>query len=182
MSLRSAAGAGWWPAPAISLLALLILAALAMFMPAAPPARAQQQEDPIKWSITSEQAGKALKAGAAFKAELVAEIAEGWHLYAMEQPNEGPRPTRITLPSGQVFALDGEIDAPGPVRTMDPNFGFETDYYEGSAAFTLPLRALETASAGRHRLAVQVRFQTCTQEICLPPKTQKLELEFEIEK
>ena len=141
-----------------------------------------QKENPITWTVASEQTAQPLKPGAAFKLQLTARIEERWHLYAMEQPHEGPRPTRILVPNGQLFTLDGKIEAPGPIRENDPNFGFETDFYEGSVTFDLPLRISATAEPGRQKAIVEVRFQTCNQEICLPPKTLKLELDVDIAK
>jgi DsbC/DsbD-like thiol-disulfide interchange protein len=152
-----------------------------LFLSSAPALA--QKENPITWTVASEQTAQPLKPGALLKAQLTARIEERWHLYAMEQPQEGgPRPTRVLVPAGQPFTLDGKIDAPGPIRENDPNFGFETDYYEGSVTFEVPLRIAATAEAGRQKAVVEVRFQTCNQEICLPPKTLKLELEVEIAK
>ena len=48
--------------------------------------------------------------------------------------------------------------------------------------FDVPLRIAATAETGRQKAVVEVRFQTCNQEICLPPKTLKLELDVEIAK
>lgn len=153
-----------------------------LLLSSAPALAQKEKENPITWTVASEQTAQPLKPGATFKAQLTARIEERWHLYAMEQPHEGPRPTRIVVPSGQPFTLDGKIEAPDPVRENDMNFGFETDFYEGSVTFDVPMRIATTAEAGRQKAIVEVRFQTCNQEICLPPKTLKLELEVEIAK
>jgi thiol:disulfide interchange protein DsbD len=151
-----------------------------LFLSSAPALA--QKENPITWTVASEQTAQPLKPGATLKAQLTARIEERWHLYAMEQPHEGPRPTRILVPSSQPFTLEGKIAAPDPIRENDTNFGFETDFYEGSVTFEVPLRIATSAEVGRQKAIVEVRFQTCNQEICLPPKTLKLELDVEIAK
>ena len=60
-----------------------------LFLSSAPALA--QKENPITWTVASEQTAQPLKAGATFKAQLTARIEERWHLYAMELPHEGPR-------------------------------------------------------------------------------------------
>ena len=134
--------------------------------------RAQENEtsaNPIKWTI---------KAGsvdaARISIELTAEIERGWHLYSTERVEGGPSPTRITVASNQGFEIAGEIDSPAPHSAYDPNFQVATESYEGSVTFKIPLKAA-TARPGTGKLRVQVRYQSCTTTICLPPQLLELE-------
>jgi thiol:disulfide interchange protein DsbD len=124
-------------------------------------------QDPIKWSLGKPPAS--VKPGQTFKIELTARIEAGWHLYSLTQ---GPPPiaTRITVLPGQMFALDGPIDAPPPETAMDQNFGIETESYTGSAVFTLPIKVNGQAS-GKLTLKVLAYYQTCNDRFCLPPKS-----------
>ncbi len=131
--------------------------------------------NPIKFALKAETAR--VKPGEAFKLLLTATMDEGWHLYSTEQKEGGPRPTRITLAPAQPFDLAGEISAPDPFVGMDENFGIETEYYELSVTFTLPVRAAASAAAGAQTVSVLVRYQTCTKTLCLPPKLVKLAAE-----
>jgi tetratricopeptide (TPR) repeat protein len=131
-------------------------------------------ENPITWRLKAETPARALKLGETFTAQLTAQIAAGWHLYSSNQPPDGPRPTRVTLPAEQSFKLAGEIEAPPPQTALDENFGFETSFYENSATFTLPVRVAEDVQQGRHQLRVNAYFQTCNDRLCLPPKTVQL--------
>lgn len=133
------------------------------------PAQAQEKiPNPVVWS---------LKAGAApdgaLTAELTAKIEDGWHLYSLRPIADGPKPTRITLPAEQAFELAGEIEAPDPFVETDPNFGVEVEYYEESVTFKLPLK--RRAGRDGDKLLVEARYQVCTSQLCLPPKTVKLE-------
>ena len=130
-----------------------------------------REPDPIKWSIKAASSTGAKKT---FQLELTARIDSGWHLYSTEKVEGGPSPTRITLSPGQKFEVAGEIDSPAPRSAYDPNFQVATEFYEGIVPFTIPVRST-TPSAPLDKLRVQVRYQTCTPTICLPPKLIELE-------
>jgi hypothetical protein len=57
---------------------------------------------------------------------------------------------------------------------MDPNFNLMTQYFEGGATFTMTLKPVATAPSGKTDVKVNVTFQTCSDQLCLPPKTVKL--------
>jgi thiol-disulfide isomerase/thioredoxin len=139
-------------------------------------AQETDEPNPIKWSIKA-QPSHSLAKWSLFTLELRAAIDRGWHLYSMEKVEGGPSPTRITLVSGQGFELAGEIDSPAPRSTYDPNFQVATEFYEGEVAFTIPVKLTATTLAEKVR--VQVRYQTCTPTICLPPKLLELEARLE---
>ena len=131
------------------------------------------QENPIKWSLAVRST--AYKAGDKFAARLTAQIAEGWHLYALEEVPNGPRPTRITLVAKQPFKLSGDIVQPKSISKFDENFGVETQFYEAAVAFALPIQIASKAKPGKTKLVVQTRYQVCNEQMCLPPKTVKVE-------
>jgi len=141
---------------------------------------ASDQESPIKWSIQSVDSKKPLRPGDRFSVKVVAKIDEGWHLYSLTQTEGGPLPTRITLPSEQPFKLDGRIQSPSPYVAPDPNFGIDTEYFEGTVTFTLSVIIATEAKPGETKLLVNTFYQSCNDQICLPPKTDKLETTIEI--
>jgi len=149
---------------------VLILLATLLLLPVYVSA---QQEDatpnPVKWTVKAN-----LKDSARIVIELTAEIERGWHLYSTERVEGGPSPTRITLPPGQSFEISGEIDSPAPQLAYDPNFQVATESYEGSVTFKLPVKSLKPV-VGADKIRVQVRYQTCTANICLAPKLLALE-------
>lgn len=141
---------------------------------------AGEQENPIKWSLALEPAKQAFKAGDQFTAQLTAQIEEGWHLYSLEEVPNGPRPTRITLAAEQPFELSGDIEQPVPIIKHDENFGVETQYFEESATFRLPVKITAAANPGTTNLVVQTRYQVCNERLCLPPKIVKVEVPVEL--
>ena len=123
--------------------------------------------DPITWQL----ANKSVKAqsGARISLRVKAEIAEGWHLYSMKEIAGGPKPTRFTV--APPATLSGAIEAPDPLIEQDSNFNAEVEYYTGSAEFAVPIALPKELPA---RVTVRVRFQSCSEKECLPPKTVEL--------
>ena len=161
---------------------LMVICFLFVLAPAATPAQDEQQmppEDPVSWSIKSGQ--PTVKAGGKFTVQITARIEKGWHLYSLEQEAGGPIPTRIILPKETRFEIAGEIESPTPQVKFDKNFEINTEFYEGEVTFTLPVRVVSSTPAGQQKLTVQVRYQSCNDSICLPPKLVKLEAEVSIQ-
>jgi thiol-disulfide isomerase/thioredoxin len=149
-----------------------VLLSAALFSPLAACAQETDEPNPIKWSVKARAADSPANKNV-ITLELRAVIDRGWHLYSTEKVEGGPSPTRITLVTGQSFEIAGEIDSPAPRSAYDPNFQVATEFYEGDVAFTIPIKS--TSSAAGEKVRVQVRYQTCTPTICLPPKLLELE-------
>lgn len=98
-------------------------------------------------------------------------------MYSITQPPGGPIQTRITVPQGQRFSLAAAPAGPPPIKAFDPNFSMQTEWYDDEAGFVLPIVVAPDTPAGTHRVEVHVRFQTCNDRLCLPPKTEKLAAE-----
>ena len=137
-------------------------------------ASGQLPKEPIRWSIKAELPDRPLKPGEQFTVRLTAVIEEHWHLYGLEQAEGGPIPTRIVLPGDQPFEQAGRIEAAEPKTEMDPNFNLMTEYYEEQALFSVPVKVAANATPGNSELKVNASYQTCSDELCLPPKTVKL--------
>jgi thiol:disulfide interchange protein DsbD len=152
-------------------------AALVLVLAAIAVPRIAAQGDPVKWSATA--AAARVSRGDTFKVDVVAQIAEGWHLYALTQAPP-PIATRVNVAPGQPFALAGSVDAPVPQSAFDPSFGIDTAFYAEEVAFTLPVRVAAQADLGPNRLKVQAYFQTCNDQFCLPPKTVTMEVAVEV--
>lgn len=134
-------------------------------------------QEATHWTLTTDSAGKSLRPGDIIKAQLKAEIDEGWHLYALDQPAGGPIATTIKIADGSPFAVDGEIRSPQPTVRPDNNFivdgkPIDTKFFERTAVFDLVTRA--TANTSTDAFGLNVRFQLCNDKFCLPPKTLKV--------
>ena len=141
--------------PALPLLALLLLV----------EAASGQRLNPAQWSLGIEPARAA--PGSQVLGRLAVRLDPGWHLYSLTTPRP-PIATTITL-AGDAPSQGLKIYAPAPIRKFDPNFGVETETYEGQAVFLLRIPLKADAPAGALELTAQVRYQLCDDKQCLPP-------------
>lgn len=133
-------------------------------------------QNPGKWSLSSDAAGKQLAAGKTFKVALRADIEPGWHLYALDQPAGGPIATTIKISEGKPFEFSGAVlSSPKPTSKTDPLFTGDdgkplvTKTFTDSVIFDVLLKA--TSETRADALSLDVRFQLCDETRCLPPKT-----------
>jgi hypothetical protein len=84
----------------------------------------------------------------------------------------GPTPLKISIPAGTPFSLQAPIVEGKVTRHDDPNFKMETLYYLNSANFTVAVK--KEAGASPETVPVDVRFQACSDRLCLPPYTAHL--------
>src|SRR5512137_162766 len=95
---------------AVAVVAVAAIAALA-------PCRAEAQQgrpQPVKWSVALEPATGQAAAGGKLVAVVTAAIGDGWHVYAPDESNVGPRPVELTIVKNPVFSAAGTFDAPEP--------------------------------------------------------------------
>ncbi len=137
-------------------------------------------QDPVKWGLSSASRSDAIKSGSSLRASLKAEIENGWHLYALEQPDGGPVATTIKVTEGKPFEIAGKIISPKPVVKPEPLFAgsdgtpLQTKFFINSVVFEVPLKAKSDTTAPD--LSLDVRFQACNDTFCLPPRTFRVTL------
>src|ERR1044071_508968 len=109
-------------------------------------AAAVSAQTPAKWSLSAADQQKTLKKGETANVDLKADIDDGWHLYALDQPPGGPIATTIKVTEGSPFEIAGKINAPAPTVKPDPNFPgadgkpLQTRSFQKSVAFSIPLK------------------------------------------
>jgi DsbC/DsbD-like thiol-disulfide interchange protein len=149
------------------------LAGIALLGLAAPASA--QNVDPaaaqtVNWTVTADP-GETVKQGGRVTLTLHGQIADGWHVYALKQLPNGPTPLRVTLDQNAVATASG-APAGSPATTIhDPGFDLDTQYYSHNFTVALPLQLAAHAAGGPQQIPVSVRFQTCNDRICQPPKT-----------
>jgi cytochrome c biogenesis DsbD-like protein len=129
---------------------------------------------PVKWSVVGGSAPREILSGRTVPLTVQANIATGWHIYALTQKPGGPIPLQLQLLGAADVLVRGVIRAPKPDRIFDKNFGIETELYEGNPRFTIPVGVRGRALAGLRRFQVAARYQVCSATLCLPPRTDKL--------
>ena len=127
-------------------------------------AHAQMPLNPVSWTFTSKKL-----ADKTYEVHITATIQSGWHLYSQTQPDDAiPQPTAITFNKNPLITLDGKAKEDGKMEKFsDPNLG--TAYqYSSKVDFVQKVKLKSTAKT---KVSGSVKFQTCDNEKCLPPKT-----------
>ena len=142
----------------------------------------QRPTDIVKWS--AEASGAEVRAGAVATVNLTAKIEDGWKLYALSQPKGGPIPLGISVAKGAPFTLAArQIVAPAAKTQKDELFsGGNTQYYEDTVSFVLPVTVPKTVGPGEQTVPIDVTFQACGKELCLRPFTQRLDVKVSVVK
>jgi thiol:disulfide interchange protein len=139
----------------------LALLAGAVLWPAAA-----QKLNPVAWTLAVEPSSA--PPGSRVFARLTAKLDPGWHLYALA----APKPiiaTSIKLAANPAVGAV-KLYQPPPHTAFDENFGFNVASYEGAPAFLLDVGLAPAAPAGPVELTAEIRYQTCNNKMCLPPR------------
>ncbi len=123
--------------------------------------------DPVQWTLAFD--AKSAPPGGKVLARLTAVLQPGWHLYSPTTPPGGPNPSTIALAESPVVEAS-RLFQPKPERKFDPNFQLDTETFENRAEFLIEVDLKKGATPGPAELTAQVRYQSCTDKICLPPK------------
>jgi thiol:disulfide interchange protein DsbD len=137
-------------------------------------------QEPVQWTAMVSPTRVAAKGR--FQVRVQAEIASGYHLYAVSQAPGGPSPTSITLPAGSAFTLRWpHISSwPAPVKVSAPEFGMEIEYHVRKVIFDFTALAAADAAPGTHEVVVEIHYQLCDEHTCLVPETKQLRVPIEV--
>ena len=127
--------------------------------------------NPVSWR--AEPAfGATASAGSTVRLQLRAKVESGYHLYSFTTPRGGPMRTTVSAKindaNTEVKIFQGE-----PNRHMDAALGVPVETFEGEVEFpvlvVLPVKAKEAVN-----VVLAVRYQACSDEICLAPVTREV--------
>ncbi|MGB9431142.1 MAG: protein-disulfide reductase DsbD domain-containing protein [Candidatus Acidiferrum sp.] len=113
--------------------------------------------------------------GMAFQVAVVLKIRPGFHINAHEVSADYLIPTEIRpeVPAG--FKLSDVIYPKGTLESFTFSKDKKLNVYTDTVTVRLPLTVLPSAPLGAQHLAMKVRYQACSTEICLPPVTKDVE-------
>jgi thiol:disulfide interchange protein len=123
-------------------------------------------KDPVRWTLSSDAAKAA--PGAVVPLRLTAKLEPGWHLYSLT-------PTADIIPTTVGFAENPAVESvalyqPKPEKKFEPVLGHEVEAYYGEAVLLVQAQLKKDAPPGEVALTAQVRYQTCNDKECKPPK------------
>jgi thiol:disulfide interchange protein DsbD len=131
-----------------------------------------QAPTPAKWSMAALGPDAAV-AGKTFDAQVSLTIDPGWKVYSLTQ-KPPPNALTITVSAGQPFKASGPPSGPLPHIAFDPNFSTDTEVHKEDSTFQVPVTSEPGANLAGASLRLIVRFQTCNERLCLPPKDVEL--------
>jgi thiol:disulfide interchange protein len=124
-------------------------------------------EDPVQWTLSFD--AKAAAPGSHVLAKFTGTIQPHWHVYSMTTPPGGPNPTKVSIADNPAVA-GFTIYQSKPVRKPDPSFGIDTETFSEEYVLLFDIQLKKDAAAGPADIAANVRYQSCNDTICLPPK------------
>jgi len=128
------------------------------------PARAQSAAEVVRVRCDP----VSVAAGSSVRVPVVLEVSPGWHVNANPPSPDYLIPTTLRL-GGAVGLVPGRVSYP-PGEAVKLRFDENPlSVYSGRVTLRVPLAAAVIATNGIHRLAGQVRFQPCNDEVCLAP-------------
>lgn len=128
--------------------------------------------DPVKWTaaakMTSDTEGVVT---------LSASIDEGWHLYGVTMPADGPSATKLYYGATGAEFITNVSAKPKAISKYDDMFGTNLTYWENSVTFTRKFKL--AGPKDKAKIKVKVAFMCCNDANCRPPKTQEFDLSVE---
>jgi thiol:disulfide interchange protein len=138
--------------------------------------RTGAQEHPIQFAVRSPTGTLQVRGGDSVAIAVRATIPPRWHLYSLTEPPGGPIATTIGIGPASLARASGTTRASLPTIALDPNFGIQTEWYQDSASFQVPVRIVSPSLAGPAKLELRVGYQTCNDRYCLPPTEDTLRI------
>jgi hypothetical protein len=105
-----------------------------------------------------------------YEVRLTANVQSGWHLFSQSQPEDAiAEPTKITFNKNPLLKLDGNIKEEGKLEKFhDAKLDLSANQYSAKVEF---VQMVKMKASAKTTVSGTVRFQTCNDEKCLPPKT-----------
>lgn len=129
-----------------------------------------QIQNPVKWSFSCGEADSKGNMTIYFKAN----IEQGWHIYGMNMPEDGPIPTSFNFTKSNNAILSSKISTDKKESCeMDAMFALELCKYKGEVTFS---KRVETKPEKNSDIEGYVEFMACNNTNCLSPT--KVEFSF----
>ena len=131
----------------------------------------QQKLDPVKWDFSVNQISEK-------EYELVfdANMDKGWYLYSQDMEDDGPVPTTFNFDENINIQLADSIAEVGELKEgYDELFEMNIKKYADKVSFSTLISVLDTTNKV---VTGHVRYMTCEEQRCLPPKELPFEFKF----
>ena len=135
-------------------LILFILACLPLMVVA------QTEEEPVIWTTSVDRISKNV-----ITLQFDATIAEQWHLYSLEEFDDGPLPTEFTFVFDSLqIQLEGKTTSGTPKRAFDEIFQIDLPFFDNEAQFTQRFTLLDPNAK---QISGEINYQACDDRVCI---------------
>lgn len=125
--------------------------------------------NPITWSSKVEMASDN-EGSVIFDAK----IDEGWHLYGLQLPDGGPRPTTFNFDTLDGVELIGTpVASREPIERVDMVFHLNLSWWAADVSFSQKFKV--TDKSGAYKIAGTISFQGCNDSSCMAPTKETFE-------
>lgn len=90
-------------------------------------------------------------------------IDEGWHIYGLKVPENGPERTVISLKPSKSYKAVGAVQEPEPLVKYEDAFKMNVPYHKGAVIFRQKVQLTDAQTTIRGTL----RYQVCDDTSCL---------------
>ena len=121
--------------------------------------------NPVSWTYTAKKI-----ADNTYEVHITAKMEAGWHLYSQVQPDDAiAEPTTFSFNKNPLLTLDGKIREEGKMEKFhDAKLDVSANQYSQTVNF---VQIIKVKGKAKTNINGSVRYQTCNDEKCLPPKT-----------
>jgi thiol:disulfide interchange protein DsbD len=140
-----------------------------ILMASLPLSLSAQLIDPVVWDFELKKTGTE-----EYEVQLTASLEAGWYIYSANLPSdEGPVATSISFSAPEGLSILGKVEEAGKkVEGYDDLFGMNVIKYSSQVVFSQKIKVEDL-----DLLEGSVRFMTCDEHKCLPPKQIPFELQ-----
>lgn len=135
--------------------------------------RAQRDLHPVAWEYSARKIAEKT-----YEVHLTAQLASGWHAYSQKQPEDAvARPTEIKFKPNPLVGLLGKIREVGDMeKWKDEATGIQANQYARQVDF---IQVIKLKANVKTSISGSLTYQVCTNEMCLPPKTDNFVVQLE---
>ena len=108
--------------------------------------------------------------GSSARISLTIDIEDGWYIYAPTGKNaeQGMKETKVS------FTVPDDLQRIGAAKLPMHQFKGSYEVYRGSNVAVIQKIGTENSALGEYTIESEVTYQTCNDDLCLPPKTVQL--------
>ena len=122
-------------------------------------------KSPVEWQYTAKKIAEKT-----YEVHITAALKSGWHAYSQQQPEEAvAQPTLIHFTNNPLVGLMGKVKEIGSLeKWKDEASGISANQYKNTVDF---VQIVKIKGNAKVNLSGSLTYQVCTDEMCMPPKT-----------